>query len=55
MTIISTIVDYNTLEKNKKEVALIVNKRVQMQYLDAISKMTEWSLFVFKANRSILQ
>ena len=27
-------------------VALIVNKRVQMQYLDAISKMTEWSLFI---------
>ena len=34
-------------------VALIVNKRVQMQYLDAISKMTEWSLFIFKANNSI--
>ena len=26
-------------------VAIIVNKRVQMQYLDAITKMTEWSLF----------
>ena len=24
-----------------------------MQYLDAISKMTEWSLFIFKANHSI--
>ena len=24
-----------------------------MQYLDAISEMTEWSLFVFKANHSI--
>ena len=24
-----------------------------MQYLDAISKTTEWSLFVFKANHSI--
>ena len=24
-----------------------------MQYLDAISKMTEWSLFVSKANHSI--
>ena len=36
-------------------VALIVNKRVQMQYLDAISKMTEWSLFISKANYSISQ
>ena len=25
-----------------------------MQYLDAISKMTEWSLFISKANHSIL-
>ena len=25
-----------------------------MQYLDAISKMTEWSLFIFKANHSII-
>ena len=24
-----------------------------MQYLDAISKMTEWSLFISKANHSI--
>ena len=36
-------------------VALIVNKRVQMQYSDAISKMTEWSLFISKANHSISQ
>ena len=36
-------------------VALIVNKRVQMQYSDAISKMTEWSLFIFKANNVISQ
>ena len=34
-------------------VALIVNKRVQMQYLGAISKMTEYSLFVSKVNHSI--
>ena len=27
-------------------VALIVTKESEMQYLDAISKMTEWSLFV---------
>ena len=26
-----------------------------MQYLDTISKMTEWSLFVSKANHSIPQ
>ena len=36
-------------------VALIVNKRVQMQYSDAISKMKEWSLFIFKANNTISQ
>ena len=24
-----------------------------MQYLDAVSKITEWSLFIFKANHSI--
>ena len=36
-------------------VALIVNKRVQMQYLGAISKMTEYSLFVSKVNHSISQ
>ena len=37
----------------RNEVAIMVNKRVQMQYLDAISKMTERSLFVSKANHSI--
>ena len=36
-------------------VALIVKKRVGNEYLDAISKMAEWSLFVSKANHSILQ
>ena len=34
-------------------VAIMVNKRVRNEYLDAISKMTEWSLFVSKANHSI--
>ena len=34
-------------------VAIMVNKRVRMQYLDAISKTTEGSLFIFKANHSI--
>ena len=36
-------------------VALIVIERVEMQYFWAISKMTEWSLFVSKANHSISQ
>ena len=31
-------------------VAIIVNKKSKMQYLDAISKMTERFLFVSKAN-----
>ena len=34
-------------------VAIMVNKRVQNAVLDAVSKMTEWSLFVSKANHSI--
>ena len=36
-------------------VAIIVNKRSKMQYLDAVSKTTEGSLFVSKANHSISQ
>ena len=40
MTIISTTVGKNPLEEQESE----------MQYLDAVSKMTEWSLFVSKAN-----
>ena len=36
-------------------VAVIVNKRVEMQFLDAITKMTEWSPFISKANHSISQ
>ena len=43
MTIISTTVGKNPLEEQESE----------MQYLDAISKMTEWPLFVSKANHSI--
>ena len=39
----------------RNEVAIKVNKQSEMQYLDAISKMTEWSLFVSKASHSILQ
>ena len=36
-------------------VAIMVNKRVRNAYLDAISKTTERSLFVSKANHSISQ
>ena len=35
-------------------VAILVKKESKMQYLDAISKMTERSLFISKANHSIL-
>ena len=34
-------------------VAIMVNKELEMQYLDAISKMAEWSLLISKANHSI--
>ena len=34
-------------------VTITVNKEYKLQYLDAISKMTEWSLLVSKANHSI--
>ena len=33
-------------------VALMVNKESEMQYLGAVSKMTEWSQFFSKANHS---
>ena len=33
--------------------AIIVNKESKMHYLDATSKMTEWSLFISKANHSV--
>ena len=36
-------------------IVIIVNKRVQNTVLDAISKTTESSLFISKANHSILQ
>ena len=42
-----------TLRINR--VAIIVNKRSVMKYLDAISKMTEWSLYIAKENHSISQ
>ena len=39
----------------RNEVAIMVTKESEMQYLDAISKMTESFLFVSKANHSISQ
>ena len=36
-------------------VAIMVNKKSKMQYLDAISKTTEWSLFISRVNHSISQ
>ena len=36
-------------------VALMVNKQSEMQYLGTISKITEWSLLVSKANHLISQ
>ena len=39
----------------RKGVAIIVNKESEMQYLDAISKMTELFLFFSKAKLSITQ
>ena len=36
-------------------VAIIVNKESEMQYLDAVSRMTRWCLFVSKVNRSVPQ
>ena len=47
MTIISTTVGRNTLEEMES------TQESKMEYLDAISKMTEWSLFVSMANHSI--
>ena len=43
MTIISTTVGKEPLEKMEQPSQ---STRVQVQYLDAISKTTEWSLFV---------
>ena len=46
---------YGQESLRRNGVAIMVNKRVEMHYLDAVSKMTEWSLFVSKANHSISQ
>ena len=42
-------------ESLRNWVATMVNKKSEIQYLDAISKVTEWSLFISKANHSISQ
>ena len=52
MTIISTTVGKNPLEEIESHHG---QQKSEMQYLDAISKTTEWSLFVSKANHSISQ
>ena len=41
--------------RKRNGVVIIVNKIVQMQYFGAISKTSEWSLLVSKANHSIAQ
>ena len=53
MTIISTIVGRNSTKE--MEWPSWSTKESEMQYLDAISKTTEWSLFVSKANHSTSQ
>ena len=51
MTIIFTTEGRNPLEE--MESPSWSTKESEMQYLDAISKTTEWSLFASKANHSI--
>ena len=46
---------YGQESLRRNGVALIVNKRVKMQYMGAISKTTECSLFISKANDSVSQ
>ena len=46
---------YGQESLRRNGVALIINRESEMQYLDAISKTTEWSLFVSKANHSTSQ
>ena len=51
VTIISTTVGKNPLEE--MEEPSWSTKKSEIQYLDAVSKRTEWSLFVSKENHSI--
>ena len=53
MTIISTTVGKNPLEE--MEQPRESTKKSEMQYLSAVSKMTEWFWFVSKANHSASQ
>ena len=53
MTVISTTAGRHPSEE--MEWPSWSTKESEMQYLDAISRMTEWSLFVSKANHSISQ
>ena len=47
---------YEQESLRRNGIAIRVNKKEsKMQYLETISKMTEWSLFISKANHSILQ
>ena len=46
---------YGQESLRRNGVVIMVNKESKMQYLEAISKMTEWSLFISKANHSISQ
>ena len=52
VTIISTSVDKNPLEEI--EYPSWWTKESEIQYLSVISKTTEWSLIILKANNSIL-
>ena len=40
-------------ESLRRNGVIIVNKRVKVEYLDAISKITEWSLFTSEGNHPI--
>ena len=51
MAIVSTTAGRNPSEE--MEWPSWSTKESEMQYLDAISKTTEWSLFISKANHSI--
>ena len=50
MTIISNTVGKYPLEEMEQPSQLAKKKESKMQYLEAISKTTEWSLFGSKAN-----
>ena len=38
-----------------EEMDFVVGKEPEMQYLDAVSKTTEWTLFISKASHLISQ